>query len=77
MFTVNPFTLVTTYSTRYRFFIIINYNIHKYLSIYSLKKEVAIKNGYDVLYIWDSEYRKVSNERKDKIIQKCVDFLMN
>lgn len=42
-----------------------------------IKKEVANKNGYDVLYIWDSEYRKVSKERKDKIIQKCIYFLMN
>lgn len=42
-----------------------------------IKKEVAIKNGYDVLYIWDSEYRKVSNERKELIIQKCIDFIIN
>jgi len=37
-----------------------------------LKNDVAIKEGFDVLIIWDSEFRWGN---KDKIIKKCLDFL--
>jgi len=32
---------------------------------------VAKENGFDVLIIWDSEYRK----NKKDVINKCLDFL--
>jgi len=35
------------------------------------KMEIANNNGYDVLYIWDSDYKN----NKEEIIQKCIDFL--
>jgi len=41
-----------------------------------LKMDIATKNGYDILYIWDSEFRKVSKERKQEVIQKCIDFIL-
>ncbi len=37
------------------------------------KLSVAKENGFDVLIIWDSEYKK----NKDEIIKKCYDFLFN
>jgi hypothetical protein len=40
-----------------------------------IKKEDAIDSGYDVLYVWDSEFRKVSKERLDTLMEKCLDFL--
>lgn len=39
------------------------------------KKNVAIENGYTILYIWDSEYRTVSEIKKNNIIEKCLEFL--
>jgi hypothetical protein len=36
------------------------------------KLDIAIENGFDVLVIWDSEYRWGN---KQEIINKCVDFL--
>ena len=39
------------------------------------KKDIAIQNGYDVLYVWDSEFSRVGEENKNKIIDKCVEFL--
>jgi len=38
------------------------------------KLDVAIKKGFDVLVIWDSEYRWGN---KQEIINKCIDFLNN
>ena len=35
------------------------------------KKERAEKDGYEVIYIWDSEYRK----DKEFIIDKCINFI--
>ena len=37
------------------------------------KKNLAIKNGYEYLTIWDSEYK----QNKELVIQKCIDFLNN
>jgi hypothetical protein len=37
----------------------------------SEKKRIAEQEGFDVLIIWDSEYKK----NKDKTIKKCLDFL--
>lgn len=34
---------------------------------------IANNNGYDVLVIWDSEYKK----NKQEITQKCINFLTN
>lgn len=39
----------------------------------SLKKNLAIENGYEYLVIWDSEYK----QNKELVIQKCIDFLTN
>lgn len=39
------------------------------------KKMRANEEGFEVLYIWDSEFRRVSSDRKKKIIQKCINFL--
>ena len=36
-----------------------------------IKNDVALENGFDVLTIWDSEYRR----DKNKTIEKCLDFL--
>ena len=33
----------------------------------------ANTRGYEVLVIWDSEYKK----DKEKVIQKCINFLLN
>lgn len=38
------------------------------------KIEVSKNNGYDVLVIWDSEYRWGN---KEKVIKKCLKFLKN
>jgi len=37
----------------------------------TIKMDVAKKLGYDVLIVWDSEYR----ENKEKVINKCKQFL--
>jgi hypothetical protein len=39
-----------------------------------IKLDVAKENGYDVLVIWDSEYRWGN---KEKVIKKCLNFLRN
>ncbi len=36
-----------------------------------IKIDLASKNGYDVLIIWDSEYKKFP----EKTLQKCIDFI--
>ena len=41
----------------------------------SEKLKTAIDNGYEVLYVWDSEYSRVGEENKNKIIEKCINFL--
>ena len=38
-----------------------------------IKLECAIQNGYDVLTIWEQEYK----ENKEVTIQKCIEFLTN
>ena len=38
------------------------------------KIDIAIENGFDVLIIWDSEYRWGN---KQEIINKCINFLKN
>jgi hypothetical protein len=38
------------------------------------KKKIAEQNGFDVLTIWDSEYK---SDNKQKIINKCINFLKN
>jgi hypothetical protein len=35
------------------------------------KYKLAIKNGYDILVIWESEYK----QDKEKVIQECINFL--
>lgn len=35
------------------------------------KISIANQNGFDVLVIWDSEYRR----NKKEVLQKCLDFL--
>ena len=42
-----------------------------------LKKQVALANGYNIMYLWDSEYRTVSKDRKEKILNKCINFLIS
>jgi hypothetical protein len=39
------------------------------------KLKAATDNGYEVLYIWDSEYSRVGELKKNKIIDKCINFL--
>lgn len=39
------------------------------------KINIAKINGFDILVIWDSEYRKKSKLDKEKIIQKCINFI--
>lgn len=39
------------------------------------KLKTAIDNGFEVLYIWDSEYSRVGEVKKSKIIIKCINFL--
>ena len=41
------------------------------------KSDFLITKGYDILVIWDSEYRKVSLEKKEILMKKCIDFLNN
>lgn len=43
----------------------------------SNKISIAEQNGYEVLIIWDSEYRYKGIENKEKVIQKCINFLIN
>ena len=38
-----------------------------------LKTKIAIENGFEVLTIWDSDYRK----DKNKTIEKCLNFLQS
>jgi G:T-mismatch repair DNA endonuclease (very short patch repair protein) len=38
------------------------------------KLTTAEENGYEVLVVWDSEYRWGN---KEKIIKKCLNFLKN
>lgn len=39
----------------------------------NIKHEVAIEKGFEILVIWDSEYRN----DKNKAIEKCLSFLKN
>lgn len=42
-----------------------------------LKNKKACEHGYDILVIWDSEYRNKSDKNKQEVIQKCINFLTN
>ena len=35
------------------------------------KKNIAINNGFDILYIWENDYKN----NKDNVINKCLEFL--
>ena len=39
------------------------------------KIELAKFNGFDVLIVWDSEFRYLGESRRSDVIQKCIDFL--
>jgi len=39
------------------------------------KISIANENGYEVLVIWDSEIRRVSKQKREEVIQKCIEFL--
>ena len=39
------------------------------------KFKTAEKNGFKVLVIWDSEFRYKGFENKEKLINKCLNFL--
>lgn len=39
------------------------------------KLKAAVDNGYEVLYVWDSEYSRVGEIKKNEIINKCINFL--
>lgn len=41
------------------------------------KTEVAKNNGYEVLVIWESEYKRKGVENKEEIIKKCIDFILS
>lgn len=40
-----------------------------------IKKNIAEKNGYELMIVWESDYRKVSKKRKKELFEKCVCFL--
>ena len=40
------------------------------------KLEHAERSGYKVLYIWDSEFSKVGQSKRNEILKKCVDFIL-
>ncbi len=54
---------------------------HKYLQLFAyeiwerdeLKNNALIQQHYDVLVIWENDYKK----DKEKVIQECIDFLKN
>ena len=39
------------------------------------KTNLAKSNGFDVLTIWDSDFRYKGDEKRRSVIQKCIDFL--
>lgn len=41
-----------------------------------LKMNVALREGYEVLYVWDSEFRRVSKKRRNEIIERCINFIL-
>lgn len=41
------------------------------------KIKIAEKNGFKVLTIWDSDFRRKSKQDKELVIQKCIDFINN
>jgi hypothetical protein len=50
-----------------------NYTSEKIWERDKIKYELAILNNYDVLVIWDSEYRK----NPEQTLEKCLNFLNN
>jgi len=48
-----------------------NYTAEKIWEKDRIKTEIAIKNGFDVLTIWDSEYRKYPQQT----LEKCIRFI--
>lgn len=62
----------------------IKYNknyFHKYLQLFAyevwerdeLKNNALIQQNYEVLVIWENDYKK----NKEKVIQQCIDFIKN
>lgn len=43
----------------------------------SRKVEVAERNGFKILTIWDSDFRRKSKQDKELVIQKCINFINN
>ena len=41
-----------------------------------LKIDIAECLGFKILIIWDSEYRYGGEEKKEKVIQRCINFLL-
>ena len=42
--------------------------------IFDKNKELcAIKNGYEIISVWESEY----NENPEETINKCIEFIKN
>lgn len=52
---------------------------HKYLQLYAgdvwerdrIKNNAIIEDGYKIMVIWENEYK----QNKEKVIQKCIEFL--
>lgn len=41
----------------------------------NIKKKLAESHGFEIFYIWDSEVRRVSTEKYEEILNKCLIFL--
>ena len=41
------------------------------------KEKIANENGFTVLKIWDSEFRRRTQQDKELVIQKCIEFINN
>jgi hypothetical protein len=41
------------------------------------KLQAAKENGFEVLIIWDSEFRRKTKDTKELIIKKCINFINN
>lgn len=42
-----------------------------------IKYDIAKNNGYDILIIWESEFKSKGTNKKEEVIQKCVNFINN
>lgn len=50
-----------------------NYCASKIWEKDEIKKQLAIENGFEILVIWDSDYRKTP----ELVLEKCIEFLKN